>query len=64
MGRRKRSGKKYRKRESESGRKGEEREREGEREGERDLPFRLHVASIDLLLRGAAFAKEPQSLVE
>ena len=41
-----------------------EREREREREGERDLPFRLHVASIDLLLRGAAFAKEPQSLVE
>lgn len=39
-------------------------EREREREGERDLPFRLHVASIDLLLRGAAFAKEPQSLVE
>ena len=57
----KRSGKKYGKRESESGREGEG---EREREGERDLPFRLHVASIDLLLRGAAFAKEPQSLVE
>lgn len=50
--------------EREKARVGERERREGEREGERDLPFRLHVASIDLLLRGAAFAKEPQSLVE